>query len=149
MLKNLSIELKGFGKGFSKSNLTYMKLLYLHYPICETVSHKLRWSHYFELLKVDNDLSRSFYEKQCIKENWSVRELKREKDSMLFERIALSKDKQGVLDMSKNGQVIEKSEDIVKEPYILEFLNIPENYKYSADYINENIFDIFNLSKVL
>ncbi|MEI6886956.1 MAG: PDDEXK nuclease domain-containing protein [bacterium] len=141
LLEKLSKELKVHGKGFSRSNLSYMRLLYLHYPICVTLSHKLSWSHYYELLKIEDDLARGFYEKQCLKEAWSVRELRRQKDSMLFERIALSKDKQGVLDMSKNGQVIEKSEDIVKEPYILEFLNIPENYNYSEKELEQRIID--------
>ena len=103
LLKNLSLELKASGKGFSVSNLQHMRLLYLYFPKIVDASTKLTWSHFIELSRVEDDLSRSFYEKQCIKENWSVRELKRQKDSMLFERIALSKDKQGVLDMSKNG----------------------------------------------
>lgn len=93
LLINLSKELSLLGKGFSRSNLTYMRLLCIKYPKSETLSHQLSWSHYFELLKVDDDLIRSFYEKQCIKERWSIRELKRQKNSMLFERIALSKDK--------------------------------------------------------
>jgi predicted nuclease of restriction endonuclease-like (RecB) superfamily len=88
--KELSIEL---GKGFSRSNLTYMRLFYIYYRKGETVSHQLSWSHYFELLKIDDDLERNFYQKQSIKENWSVRELKRHKTSALFQRLALSKEK--------------------------------------------------------
>jgi len=72
LLKNLARELKHYGKGFSRSNLTYMRLLYLKYPKSETLSHKLTWSHYFEILKVDNDIARKFYEKQSVLENWSV-----------------------------------------------------------------------------
>ena len=107
----------------------------------QTLSHQLSWSHYVELLGISDDLARSFYEKQCIKESWSVRELKRQKDSMLFERIALSKDKKGVLELSKKGQLIEKDEDIIKEPYVLEFLGIPENYKYSEKELEQKIID--------
>ena len=70
-----------------------MRLLYINYPICQTLSGKLSWSHYTELLSISDDLSRSFYEKQCISENWFVRELKRQRQTGLFERIALSKDK--------------------------------------------------------
>ncbi len=80
LLINLSKELSILGKGFSRSNLTYMRLLYFKYPKSETLSHQLSWSHYFELLKVDDDLARNFYEKQCIIERWSIRELKRQKN---------------------------------------------------------------------
>ena len=142
LLLKLSKELKTkYGKGFSRSNLTYMRLLYLKYQKGETLSHKLSWSHYFELLKIEDDLARSFYEKQCIKEKWSVRELKRQKNSMLFERIALSKNKKGVLKLSQKGQVIIKDGDIIKEPYVLEFLGIPEDYKYSEKELEQKIID--------
>ncbi len=141
LLINLSKELSPLGKGFSRSNLTYMRLLYIKYPKSETLSHQLSWSHYFELLKVDDDLARSFYEKQCIKENWSIRELKRQKNSMLFERIALSKDKKGVLEISGKGQIIETAKDIIKEPYVLEFLGIPEDHKYSEKELEQKIID--------
>ena len=78
LLARLSKDLKQIhGKGFSRSNLQYMRLLYLAYPIYQTLSGKLSWSHHTELLAISDDLARSFYEQQCIKENWSVRELKR------------------------------------------------------------------------
>ena len=141
LLINLSKELSPLGKGFSRSNLTYMRLLYIKYPKSETLSHQLSWSHYFELLKVDDDLARSFYEKQCIKEKWSIREFKRQKNSMLFERIALSKDKKGVLEISEKGQIIETAKNIIKEPYVLEFLGIPENHKYSEKELEQKIID--------
>lgn len=141
LLINLSKELSPLGKGFSRSNLTYMRLLYIKYPKSETLSHQLSWSHYFELLKIDDDLARSFYEKQCIKEKWSIRELKRQKNSMLFERIALSKDKKGILKMRKEGQNIETAKDIIKEPYVLEFLGIPENHKYTEKELEQKIID--------
>jgi predicted nuclease of restriction endonuclease-like (RecB) superfamily len=80
LAKDLSIK---YGKGFSRSNLNYMRNLYLFYPICETLSHKLSWSHYCELVKISDVLERSFYEKQCLKESWSVPELKRQKKTVL------------------------------------------------------------------
>jgi predicted nuclease of restriction endonuclease-like (RecB) superfamily len=138
---NISKELKKYGKGFSRSNLTYMRLLYIKFPKSETLSHKLSWSHYFEILKVENDLARSFYEKQCILENWSVRELKRQKQSMLFERFALGKNKEEIIELSHRGQSIQKAEDIVKEPYILEFLGISEPYSYSELELEQKIID--------
>jgi hypothetical protein len=108
-LENLSKDLKILhGKGFSRSNLNYMRLLYAKYPICETLSHKLSWSHYYELLKVEDDLARNFYENQSIIENWTIRELRRQKQSGLFHRIAISKNKGEIL-QSKFLQVVFKS----------------------------------------
>ena len=142
LLEWLSKDLKQrYGKGFSKSNVYLMRLFYLRYQKFQTVSGKLSWSHYVELSGIEDDLERSFYEKQCDRESWSIRELRRQKDTALFHRIALSKDKQGILELSKKGHIIEKAEDIVKEPYILEFLNIPENYKYTEKELEEKIID--------
>jgi predicted nuclease of restriction endonuclease-like (RecB) superfamily len=113
------------GKGFSRSNLVYMRLFYLRYPISQKPSHQLSWSHYVELLKLDDDLERSFYEKQAISERWSVPELKRQKVSSLFLRLAASKDKDGILQLAQQGQVIEQPADLLREPYVFEFLKIP------------------------
>ena len=132
---------KKYGKGFSRSNIIYMRLFYLKYPKSQTLSNQLNWSHYVELLSVSDDLGRSFYEKQCLKEKWSVRELRRQINSMLFERIALSKDKKEVLGLAKQGQIIKQEKDVIKEPYILEFLGIPENYKYSEKELEQKIID--------
>ena len=93
------------GRGFSRSNLNHMRLFYLRYPICEKVSHKLSWSHYVDLLKLDDALERSFYEQQAITERWSVPELRRQKSTSLFLRLAASKDKAGILQLAKQGQI--------------------------------------------
>jgi len=130
-----------YGKGFNRSNLIYIRLLYLKYPKSQTLSNQLTWSHYVLLLGVSDDFARSFYERQCINEKWSVRELKRQVNSMLFERLALSKDKKWVLKLSRQGHSVEKHEDIIKEPYLLEFLKIPENYKYSEKELEQKIID--------
>lgn len=98
LIDQLSADLRlRHGKGFSRSNLIYMRLLYLRYPISQTLSNLLSWSHYCELLRLDDDLERGIYEKQAIAERWSVRELKRQKASSLFLRLAASKDKTGIL----------------------------------------------------
>lgn len=133
LLPQLSKDLKQtHGKGFSRSNLQYMRLLYLAYPKRQTLSGKLTWSHYTELLAISDELARSFYEQQCIRENWSVRELKRQKNTALFERVALSKDRDQILELAKQGQPIESVQDAVKDPYVFEFLDLPErNYKES------------------
>ena len=142
--KDLTLE---YGKGFSRSNLTYMRKFYSYFPKSETLSHKLTWSHYFEILKADDELEISFYIKQCEKENWSVRELKRQMRSMLFHRLALSKDKKGVLELSKKGQEITNPKDIVKDPYIFEFLGIEQDTRYLEGELEEKL--ISNLEKFL
>ena len=125
LARDLSLS---YGKGFGRSNLIYMRLFYLRYPIGMTVSHLLSWSHILELLKIDDDLERSFYEQQTQQERWSVRELKRQKSSALFLRLAASKDKAGILQLSTRGQVLEQPSDLLREPYVFEFLKIPEPY---------------------
>jgi predicted nuclease of restriction endonuclease-like (RecB) superfamily len=142
LLSYLSKDLKqAYGKGFSISNLQYMRLFYISYPDLPDASGKLTWSHIVELLGVSDNLARGFYEKQCIKEKWSTRELNRQINSMLFERIALSKDKNSILKLAEKGQILEKGHDLLKEPYILEFLGIPENNQYSEKELEQKIID--------
>lgn len=118
------------GKGFSRSNLTYMRKLYLAFPKCETLSHKLSWSHYFELLKCEDPMEMQFYYKESIKEGWKVRELKRQIKSSLFQRVALSTDKEGVLALANEGHQVMTSRDIIHDPYVLEFTGLPQKKKY-------------------
>lgn len=125
--KNLTNK---FGKGFSLSNLYNMKMFYTKYPIFQSVTGKLSWTHYCELLYISDDDKRSFYEKEAINSNWSVRELKRQISSSLFERLLLSNgeaNKKKVLELALKGNEIAKPEDIVKDPYVFEFLGLPEN----------------------
>ena len=148
LLNRLSHDLTlAYGKGFSRSNITYMRKLYLYFPICETVSHILSWSHYFEILKSEDPLEMSFYTKQCERENWSVRELKRQMKSGLFYRLALSKNKEEVLLLSKNGQEVQTPRDIVKDPFVLEFVGIPEKQVYYEGELEEKL--IANLQDFL
>jgi predicted nuclease of restriction endonuclease-like (RecB) superfamily len=125
--KDLTIK---YGKGFSRSNLFQCRQFYLRFPKIQTLSGKLSWSHYCEILKADNDLEISFYIKQSETENWSVRELKRQMKSMLFHRLALSTDKTKVLELAEKGQIINTPLDIVKDPYVLEFLDLPQKQVY-------------------
>ena len=125
--KQLSREL---GKGFSRSNLFYMRNFYLYFPDVQTLSGQLTWSHYCDLLSVSDDNKRSFYEKETINCGWSVRDLKRQIASSLFERLLLSEgkpNKEKVLRLAKEGQAILNPSDILKDPYVFEFLGIPEN----------------------
>ena len=130
-LKRLSRELtEEYGKGFSRSNLQNMRLLYLDYPICQTLSGKLSWSHYCELLSISDPDKRSFYEKEAINANWSVRELKRQVDSSLFERLLLSRgdtNKEQVLALALHGNELSKPADVIRDPYVFEFLGLPED----------------------
>jgi predicted nuclease of restriction endonuclease-like (RecB) superfamily len=118
------------GRGFSRSNLTYMRKLYLTFPKCETLSHKLTWSHYFELLKCDDPLELQFYYNEAIKQGWRVRELKRQMKSSLFHRLSLSTDKQGVLALANEGHQIMTAEDIIHDPSVLEFTGLPSKKRY-------------------
>ena len=132
LMITLSRELLAkLGKGFSRPNLQNMRLRYLNYQKSQTLSGKLSWSHYCLLLSIEDKQKRKFYEKEAINSKWSVRELDRQLNSALFERLALSRDKKGMLELSKKGQAIEKPEDVVKDPYILEFLGLPESKKLS------------------
>lgn len=142
LLKELSKDLKlQHGKGFSRSNLVYMRLFYLEFPISEKPSHLLSWSHYIELLKISDKLERGFYLKQSIKEKWSIPELKRQKKSSLYLRLTASKDKKGILELSRNGQIIQKPEDLIREPYTLDFLKIPEKQNYSEKQLEDKIIE--------
>ena len=148
LLKRLSGDLTfRYGKGFSMSNINKMRKLYLEYPILQTVSAKLSWSHFVELLKIDDPLERSFYQKECENAHWGVRELKRQMKSMLFQRLALSKNKDEVLKLAQDGQIIEKPEDILKQPYIFEFTGLPQLPVYQEGDLEAALVE--NLSQFL
>lgn len=148
LFDRLSTDLTlAYGKGFGRSNLFYMRKLYLSFPNSGTLSHKLTWSHYYEILKSDSELEIGFYLKQCEKEKWSVRELKRQMRSMLFHRLALSTDKEGVLKLANTGHEIQHPEDLLKDPFILEFLDIPEQNQYLEGELEDRL--ISNLQQFL
>lgn len=136
--KNLT---KVFGKGYSTSNLEYMRNFYILYQkrIPQSLIGKskfpfsLSWTHYLQLLKIENNAERSFYEIEAAKNHWSVRELQRQFNSAIYERVSLNRDKKGIKDLSKKGQVIEKPTDTLKSHYVLEFLNLKEDSRYSEN----------------
>ena len=159
LMKNLSTELqKEFGKGFSVNNLQNMRLFYITYPIQQTVSanlqisetlsrksatpdFRLSWSHYQVLMRITDKDERSFYEIEAVKNQWSLRELKRQFDSALYLRLALSKDKEGIKSLAAKGQIIESAKDAIKDPYILEFLNLPEHSRYSENELENELIN--------
>ena len=148
LLTRLAKDLRvHYGKGFSKSTIYLCRQFYLAYPIFQTVSGKLSWSHYAELLTISDTLTRNFYEKQAVKEEWSYREMKRHIDSALFQRLALSKDKKGVLALAEKGHEVLNAKDAVKDPYIFEFLEIPKDKLVRERGLEKKLVD--NLQKFL
>ncbi|WDF61196.1 PDDEXK nuclease domain-containing protein [Flavobacterium sp. KACC 22758] len=166
LLKDLSKQLtKEFGRGFSIDNLENMRKLFLTFSKSETLSRilqnqknqsvtaefnkvdyqtlssffKLTFSHYIFLMRIEDEKERRFYKIESEKHNWSVRELKRQYNTALYTRLALSRDKEGILKLSEKGQIIEKPKDIIKDPYILEFLGLPELNQYSESQLEEEI----------
>lgn len=135
------------GKGFSRSNLTYMRKLYITFPKCETLSHKLTWSHYFELLKCEDEMELQFYLHEAINQKWKVRELKRQINSSLFQRIALSTDREGIMTLAHKGHQIMTADDIIHDPYILEFTGIPQKKRYKEGDLEKALKD--NMEKFL
>lgn len=157
-LANLAKQLTAeFGKGFSERNLQRMRQFYLIYSeqrrfIANTSNElaipptllsefNLSYSHYLKLMRIADPLERQFYEIEAVKNNWSLRELERQYDTALFTRLALSRDKSQVLSLALQGQVIEKPQDLIKDPYILEFLGLPEHSQYSESELEQQLID--------
>lgn len=149
-IKNLSILLtKEFGKGYSVTNLEYFRKFYLTYesrnsqsPIGEfKIPFTLSWTHYIQLIKIQNPQERDFYEIEATQNNWSVRELERQYNSAVYERLALSRDKEGVKELAKKGQIIEKPTDVLKSHYVLEFLDLKEDNRYTETDLETEIIN--------
>ena len=131
-LKMLSERLAAeFGRGFSMRNLRNMRTFYLTFRNRQTLSARLSWSHYTLLMRLDDEQARDFYIKEAESENWSVRELDRQINSLLFERLALSRDRVQIKALAEQGQILESPRDAIKDPCILEFLGLPEQAAYS------------------
>lgn len=124
---------KKFGNGFSRANIWNMITFYKEYGSVQTLSERLTWSHYCELISIADKPKRDFYEKECANTGWSVRELKKQINSSLFERLLLSNgnaNKEKVFALATKGNELSKPEDLIKDPYVFEFLGIPENKTY-------------------
>lgn len=162
LIKELSERLTNeFGAGFTISNLKYFRQFYLSFTISHALrgqsqiakkGHALRgelpiirpelsWTHYRLLLQVQRPDARQFYIEECINSNWSTRELERQISSLLFERLALSRDKKGVLELAKKGHHIAAPSDIVKDPYVLEFLGLEKHEKHLEKDIEQALID--------
>ena len=146
LIKMLSEKLtKEFGKGFSETNLEQMRKFFKVYGIPQTVSEEfqfnLSWSHYLILMRIEDINARNFNEIEAFENNWSLRELKRQVNSSLYERLVLSKDKEKVKELAVKGQIIEKAQDVIKDPYILEFLGLDEKSDYSENKLETEIIN--------
>ncbi|SIT18345.1 PDDEXK nuclease domain-containing protein [Belliella pelovolcani] len=144
IIHELSLRLtKEFGKGFSQRNLEQMRQFYHVYSKAQTLSAEfgLSWSHYLKLMRIENEEERKFYEIETTANNWSLRELQRQFDSALYERLALSRDRKGIKELSEEGQIIEKAEDSLKDPYVLEFMGLPDEFRYSESDFEQKLID--------
>lgn len=154
LLKDLSEVLsKEVGKGFSVTNLQQMRNFYLTYQKQQTASaelessqaikekFKLSWSHYLLLMRIDDTAERRFYEIEAFKNNWSVRELQRQYDSALYTRLALSRDQEKRKELSEKGLLLDKPQDAIKDPYILEFIGLPERSSYSESDLEQELIN--------
>jgi predicted nuclease of restriction endonuclease-like (RecB) superfamily len=142
LLERLSKDLQqNYGKGFGRRNVLDMRRFYLTYQKWQAVPAKLGWTHIVTLLGVSNELGRKFYEIESVKCNWGYRELQRQINSSLFERLALSKDKKGILQLAKKGHQVTHDEEAIKDPYILDFLKIPQSNKVTEKHLEQKIID--------
>ena len=163
LIEELSKRLiREYGKGWSASHLWHIRQFYLTFQerclkiphtacaesgFLHTLRAELAWSHYRLLMRIEDPRARSFYEIECAKNHWSTRELERQIGSLLFERLALSKDKLGVKRLAKKGQEIQKYEDIIKDPYVLEFVGLPQSDQLYESDLEQAL--ITNLAKFL
>lgn len=143
LLKNLSKEMtKEFGKGFTIANLKNMRQFYLTFPKSYALRSELSWTHYRLLMRVENDNARNFYMEECIKSNWSTRQLERQITTLFYERILSSKNKEKVAqEIYKLEPQPKQAEDIIKDPYVLEFLGLPENIDFLEKNLEQALID--------
>ena len=165
IIEKLSRDLTAkYGAGWSTSHLWHVRQFYALYKnrppgnlhtmradsnneILHTLRAELSWSHYRVLMRVDNPQARSFYEIECVNNNWAARELERQKGSLLFERLSLSKDKKGLMRLARKGQELQTYNDMIKDPYILEFTGLAPQLKLYENKLEQALID--NLSKFL
>ncbi len=141
-LNELSIKLtQEYGKGFSANNIRRMRKFYSLFPIRSTVSNELSWSHYIEIIKIEDKLKRNFYLQETVNSNWSVRELQRQIHSLLYERLISNANTDKILQLAEKGHIIKETKDIIKDPLVLEFLDLKDNDKYYEYDLEKNILE--------
>jgi len=130
-----------FGKGFDERNLWFIRSFYVAYPKMNALRSELSWTHYRLLLRVEKPEARTFYEIETVNARWSTRELERQINSLLFERLALSRDKKSVLKLVQKGHEISTPADLVKDPYVLEFTGIPQTDRFFEKDLEQALID--------
>lgn len=131
LIKYLSEQLQPeFGSGFSYRQLELMRQFYRTFPIANSLRSQLSWTHYRLLLRIENEDKREYYIAETVKNNWSVRQMERQINSQLFERLLLSNDKESVLALARNERLPESPHEIIKDPMILEFLGLRRESAY-------------------
>ena len=135
LLDYLSAKLTDeFGKGFDKSNIRKMRQFYCTFPIRDTLCLELSWSHYRLLMRVSDEQARTFYMEECVKSAWSVRQLERQINTMYYQRILASQDKEAVSKEIQTTEPKPEYEKIIKDPYVMEFLQIqPDTHVYEGE----------------
>ncbi len=145
LIKGLSQKLStGYGKGFSTDNLENMRKFYLAYSKAEKKAmpdFRLSWSHYLKLSRIGDEAERKFYEIEAVQNQWSLKELQRQFDSALYQRLVLSRNKEKVKELSEKGQIVNLPADVLKDPYILEFMGLPERAEYSESELETELID--------
>ncbi len=136
-----------YGKGFTLTNLKYIRQFYLTFQNCHALSDQLSWTHYRFLMKIHKEEIREFYMKECIENHWSTRQLERQINSFYYERLLSSQDKEAVREEIKTLEPNPTPKDIIKDPFVLEFLDLKENRKYLEKEIEQKVID--NLQEFL
>jgi predicted nuclease of restriction endonuclease-like (RecB) superfamily len=130
-----------FGKGFGARSLWFMRDFYVAFPILNALRSELSWTHYRLLARVQKEEARRFYVVECVKARWSTRELERQINSLLYERLALSRDKEGLLALAEQGHEPFTPADLVKDPYVLEFVGLPERTSHHESDLEQALMD--------
>ena len=142
LIKKLAVDLtRRFGRGYSRTNLVYMRKLYLTFRKSQTLSDLLSWSHYLEILQCSDELEIQFYCAESVRSNWNVRELRRQMKSSLFERLALSRDKKEILALARRGNAVQTPDDILRDHYVLEFSGIRKDRPYTEGTLHAALLD--------
>ncbi|MBI5100616.1 MAG: DUF1016 domain-containing protein [Nitrospirae bacterium] len=142
LLQELSARLTSeFGKGFDYSNVKNMRQFYVAFPIGDALRSQLSWTHYRLLMRVEKESTREFYLEECITGNWSTRQLERQLNSFYYERLLASRDKKTVTAEIQKLEPGPETKDIIKDPYVLEFLELKENKKYLENELEQGLID--------
>lgn len=142
VIKGLAAHLQAeFGKGYDRSNLFHMRAFFIAYPKVDALRRQLSWTHYRLLLRVDDHEARSFYEAEAVSSGWSTRELERQIHSLLFERLSMSRDKEGVLALAREGHEIQSPADLVKDPFVLEFTGLRQDERFRESDLEQALID--------